>query len=1118
MAIHSNQHGLLLISVLVEDEESTTGTYLSRSDTNREMDDHIGNDKQRCDECGMSKGRYHEKNNNIFWTVSVVEITVSSNNDEPSSSSSSYFQRVPLRWNKTKEVEKDPIDNGDVDSITPQSLRERTIHWSGTANCTFIIPLKRYDTSSSSISSPSSPSPSPSSAARTFIVSLTKNCGMMATMSNISSYNRSQYEDDIRSDEKATKTLLTRRLATLPRRAHSRPTIDPVAKVLLNYRQQRRCGDLYQAPTSVLHSDGLDSRRENIGKNNDDNNDSHDYFRGYIDVFICTFIMMISTAVGTLFKRALWAEQALLSPRDAMDAVTNQQDEDEDEDEDEHENEHENEKEHDEAPETESDESTDEEEQEQEHEEEVNSNEGVANENKQDEDEEERSDNDEGSNYEQEYDYHYSHKLQETEEPIEKVEQVDLGTVLVDGFRMASHQRVHDDGVNIINHSRIGDDNSNNNEDNEEERGKEETKEEHLDSNIDHLAVAHDDAPTKVGIIDVGTTTDLQRTKNILSANSCFETEGTCTGASLGSAFPSNKDGQNRVTTTSVELPKTTHFSTKVLGTAEGISKSSNEKTEAPINLESTTKNYLFKDHRSRESPNAEMDEVLTDKSSLNKSITTNGFMYKPGSTVQPHINQKSALHDGNVLRDNFLSNERYGIVLHEKSSKHNQRALMSPTTVDQSVANPQNYGDDIASQDKPYQGPRKRSSERSFHEERPCELSKQDNTNSTERASNQSEPVDQVGVCENVVYVNGDLELNDPNQDSVTEHYTSFQDCRGIKKQRTVNYRNASLLSTSSTVDPKTKETFVPYVQGNENENQTKVEELPRPLPKRKPRWLKELESHLGAPHPNEISRKEAPRRETGVTISADYNTKSSSSCSSSNSQRGNEILTQFSNFSASEKATEESKLDEKNGSSGNNPRCNRDMSQTSDTGESYVSTLPPDSDYMTDDDPFNFPQGEDDKPKQTPMGSEIPPRKDRAYSSMRARKQRRLYRSSACSSKGATASDYRCNKSIPLSNENENENETNSVEVVRVSKSDRRPYIKSNYVADWVPSNSIKKISQKFFREESTWEAVPDVLTSINDVPKSISLPSKKRKESSVSPLPINNSTNSKKLPHKK
>jgi hypothetical protein len=278
MAIRSNQYGLLSISILVEDEESTT--------TNREMNDHIGKDKQRCDECGMNEGDYHGKNNNIVWTVSVVEITVSSNNDEPSSSSSSYLQRVLLRWNKTKEVEEDPIDNSDVGSIAPQSLRERTIHWSGIANCTFIIPLERYDTSSSSSSSSSSISSS--YATRTFIVSLMKTCGTMATMSNISPYKRSQYEDDIRSDENATKTLLTRRLATLPRRAHSRPTIDPVAKVFLNYRQQRRCGDLYQSPPFVLHSDGMDSRRENTGKNNndDDDNDSHDYFRGYIDVFV----------------------------------------------------------------------------------------------------------------------------------------------------------------------------------------------------------------------------------------------------------------------------------------------------------------------------------------------------------------------------------------------------------------------------------------------------------------------------------------------------------------------------------------------------------------------------------------------------------------------------------------------------------------------------------------------------------------------------------------------------------------------------------------------------------------------------------------------------------------
>jgi hypothetical protein len=456
------------------------------------------------------------------------------------------------------------------------------------------------------------------------------------------------------------------------------------------------------------------------------------------------------------------------------------------------------------------------------------------------------------------------------------------------------------------------------------------------------------------------------------------------------------------------------------------------------------------------------MGVVPTDKSPFNKSITVNDFMEKPGPTVKPQNNHKSAFHDENVLRVNTLSNE--------KSSEHNQITLISRTI----------------------EGPRRRSSEPPFHEERPCELSKQDNTNSTERASNQSAPVDQVGVFDNGVYDNGDLALNEPKQDSVTEHDNSFQNCRGIKKQRTDNYKSASLLSASSAVDPNTKETFMPHVQGNENENQTKVEELPRPLPKRKPL-----------------------RREKGVTIPADYNPKSSSSCSSSNSPRGNEILTQFSNFSASEKATEESRLDEKNGTSETNPGYNRNMSQTSDTGESYVSTLPPDTDYMTDDDPFDFPQGGDDKPRQTPMGLEIPPGKDRAHNSMRARKQRRLFRSSVCSSKGATTSDCRSNKSILPSNENENE--TNSVEVVRVSKADRRPYIKSNYVADWVPSNSIKKISQKFFREESTWVAVPDVPTSINDVPKSISLPSK-RKESSVSPLPINILTNSKKRSHKK
>jgi len=410
--------------------------------------------------------------------------------------------------------------------------------------------------------------------------------------------------------------------------------------------------------------------------------------------------------------------------------------------------------------------------------------------------------------------------------------------------------------------------------------------------------------------------------------------------------------------------------------------------------------NNLLKENIPGESPNAELEVVPTNKSSSNKS--------------RPQDNHKTPFHDDSLLSDNPLSNESYVIALHRRNTEHIQRASLSPTTANASEENPQNYHENIAALEEQHQDPRKRPSKSSLYQERSYELSKEDSTNLIEKAStNQNEIVSDYQAA---VSNNGDVMLHEPSPDSAAKTKKCKRSFLSSISSMENDNKNVSTLSKVLQRNFEAKDSFIPHVE----ENKTKVET--QPLGKRKPRWLKELEDHLSEPQPqpseSDSTEKEALHRMKRVTTPDNYfSTKSGSPCSSL-PPRGQEILTQFSATTMDRSCTNtnvalgihseeeiiESKLVEKNRikgqleqegsnttyknsclqkkqetesskviptSSSGNLGCNRNMSQTSETGESYVSTLPPDSDYVSEDDPFEFPSGGNYRLKLTPVES---------------------------------------------------------------------------------------------------------------------------------------------------
>jgi hypothetical protein len=203
---------------------------------------------------------------------------------------------------------------------------------------------------------------------------------------------------------------------------------------------------------------------------------------------------------------------------------------------------------------------------------------------------------------------------------------------------------------------------------------------------------------------------------------------------------------------------------------------------------------------------------------------------------------------------------------------------------------------------------------------------------------------------------------------------------------------------------------------------------------------------------------------------------------------------------------------------------RDNEARTQPSEAEGSYVSTLPPDSDYASDDDPFVFQPSDirvhvSTKVPEPFQDLEAPSRthdKECEYSLAVAAKEpgpnRQVKKQELLSRHGSIIPgeaftdqenepfgvEQKVWTPAPRKRSRQDSLDTDSVEITHVvipisNKRGNRPYSKSNFVADWIPSNGLQAVSQHFMNEEP-WHIAPapDFLRSSgsSNVPKSIAV----------------------------
>ena len=249
--IHSNRHGIILVTVNVEiEEEIMMPVPISayRQNGNYKAGDEAAQMEPLRNSVDMRNSNFLSplKNIDYLWTVSVEEIVIQKAQEKEDGTKSApipFSQTIRMEWNKTKEsnervAARSKNHTAPYASVTKE-LQRIIIHYSGKANCTFMIPLKSDDKLSLAHSVPQTPS----SLSRTFIVSL-----MLS--SDGTPYVKSQNENNWIRGQKYT--VVARRLATLPRESNSRSqrSIDPVTNVFLHHSQRITHQELIQIPES----------------------------------------------------------------------------------------------------------------------------------------------------------------------------------------------------------------------------------------------------------------------------------------------------------------------------------------------------------------------------------------------------------------------------------------------------------------------------------------------------------------------------------------------------------------------------------------------------------------------------------------------------------------------------------------------------------------------------------------------------------------------------------------------------------------------------------------------------------------------------------------------------
>lgn len=1195
--VRSNQHGLISVSVLVEIEEHTimpVALSPGKNDNRYNKKDRDGRAQvlHTFDEHNSSIAS-PRNNIDIIWTVSVEEIQVGGRHvqkDESKPTLKPYSQLVLLEWKKRKEVNEyveyvtasshdTDIKNGftNTNAVASKRLYQNSVHFSGTANCTFMIPLERDD--SSFHSSPS--------LTKTFIVSLMQSTRLAASMTSTSLY------DDIRSNnnshERNTTTVLTRRLATLPRKtySHHQSIIDPVAKITLHHSQRQMYHEEPQLPGYTLSEDyDFNSRCEKQPTDDDNINDNksgyasrnnlRDLFSGESS-FLWTLLLlstvhgMRSIPIGYILILDFCLKY-LQSLGCAMLPVHTQEYDGED---------------------------------------------YIDNTHHHDDGKAEEDVDNEACHY-LEVDHRCNPRFEEGAEKLNQVQTIshlpsapsysdkDAKMIRVETSTCFSKDpRQKDHPKNFKNHDGYnttfccGDcDDDNNNA--EKEEGK---KAGPGDNNLDHildnpLIVHEEEAHLQDDIVRLRPNMESTAINSDMStfndnlievSNPKFENVNTSFGSSHKSAIlptvshpknytnslksavaatigPSSRNNplsqiSNNLMNNSEEMkcinikdtqersvktiePKTYSdppFKDSPVGTSY-IVNCTNEKEDSDY---SSPKEPPREDHwfgslgsktqlddaqrsSSEETPKSgcnkiteqiyknptkDLFEVMHENSdakvkivpplglSSEKLLMADKRMKSVNSTRTPNNSYTGPLHEGDILFDNLPTKECPAMNL--LTGTGTMRRLSITHTKDSILGVDQDTQcGDVLDQTVETHDLKERFIKSSMQVENAPQFSKK-SVGFIER-----------GTCNHtIIGYHLDTALNhtmrkDQNQDSIilpvgghgnaensfskktneVKGYPihSFEDSMEgpsrRRKETTATGAISSKFDSPSSLPPRGQGILTQFSDLEHHEiHQARLGQSNQDLAESE---IKFNDGLLGSPTANITVN---PPKSSGLRV-------------------GN--LKQIQSLSEYKKSELQKKHEIRNG----NVRWKRNIGQGSEAEESYVSTLPPDSDYVSDDDHSLLFLGRSTSESQAFESQSIAnscenERKKREISNdARFGKRRKRSRHNGPPDKAALTRDATLTviNLEPLQKESSKDTDLDSVEVVRViipdklKKRGKRPYRKSNYVADWVPSNELQSMSQAFLHEES-WDMVtPDLQTSTNTrVPKAISLQSKKSKD---------------------
>ena len=213
--VQTNRHALITVSIEVEDRSGDSLLESSSTLHNHDLSHQTA----------------------ASFVVTVEEAADPTNTNQPQGSNNEPIhlsKPISLTWKPLffeSFINDDDVIHENGTTIN-DTANVKTIYYSGRGSCSFVIPLETFDIEHISPSSLIHMSTS----ARTFIVSLwmshDDDQDDVTTTTTTTTKLPTTNDDD---DDEQEDILLARRLATLPRMAHPKQTIDPVAKVFLKH-------------------------------------------------------------------------------------------------------------------------------------------------------------------------------------------------------------------------------------------------------------------------------------------------------------------------------------------------------------------------------------------------------------------------------------------------------------------------------------------------------------------------------------------------------------------------------------------------------------------------------------------------------------------------------------------------------------------------------------------------------------------------------------------------------------------------------------------------------------------------------------------------------------------